>query len=103
MAAVRRKHLSLVGPNHVPSDPLPDDPLAPLDPLDLTHPAVIGSMDDALTKGRAAVRILSAEPSDINEGYSLSETVALMNASDRLVEAFDAIDRLLSASNTFTM
>lgn len=102
MTAVQRKHLRLVGPGYTPPPPPPPETLDLFTPLPDVTPAA-DSVDEALIKGRAAVRIIAAEPEDPDEGFSMAEVAAGMAATDRLVEAFKVIDKLLSGSTAFTL
>lgn len=86
--------------------PPPSEPELQLDPLPgaelSTHPVLTG-VDQALAKGRAAVEVINAEPEDLDEGYSMAEVAASMAATDRLIEAFEVLDQMFSASKAFTL
>lgn len=63
-------------------------------------PPKITNIGQALAVMRLSAAIITSEPADLFRGYSAAETTEQYAATDRMVEAFRVLDRLLSRSKT---
>jgi len=61
-------------------------------------PRPIANLDEALTVGRLAAAIISAEPDDLYRGYTPDEIAAQYAATDRLVQAFRYLDHTVTGA-----
>ena len=58
----------------------------------------ITSIDAALAVMRLCVAIIESGPTDLVRGFNADELAAQFSATDNMIDAFHALDRLLTAS-----